>query len=87
MNIDDIMDRCNYEHEMSKQMEQQDMVDLNDKGALASDSAKNKEMLLGNFKLKINRKLSKMRKIECFSGDAMIFFLHKKRNFIEKINR
>ena len=63
------------------------MVDIHDKGALASESAMNKEKLAGKFKLKMSKKLSKYRKIECFSQDGMIYFLHKKRNFIEKINR
>lgn len=65
----------------------QNVTDLRNKAALQNEALANKEKLAGDFKLRINRNLQMHQKIEKYSQDSVVFFLHKKRNFIEKIHR
>jgi hypothetical protein len=47
----------------------------------------NKEKFKGDFKLLINHKLPMHKKIERFGNEPVVFYLHKKRNFINKIEK
>jgi hypothetical protein len=62
-----------------------EVTDLNNKAALASEAASNREKLKGEFSLKLNSKLRMPKKIEKFANDAAAFYLHKNRNFLQKL--
>ena len=51
------------------------------------EAAANKEKLMGQFSLKFNQDLPIVKKIEKYAQDAVVFHLHKNRNFINKIER
>ena len=50
-----------------------EVTDLNNKAALASEAASNREKLKGEFSLKLNSKLRMPKKIEKFANDAAAF--------------
>lgn len=47
----------------------------------------NQEKMRGRFRLRISSKLPEVKKIEKYSQDSMVFYLHKNRNFLRKIER
>lgn len=65
----------------------QQVTDLRNKAALYSEALANKEKLAGDFSLRLNTNLKMHQKIEKYAQDSVIFFLHKNRNFVEKIQR
>jgi hypothetical protein len=51
-----------------------------------SDKDVMREKIKGEFSLKVNSKLSMPRKIEKFANDSAAFYMHKSRNFLEKLD-
>jgi hypothetical protein len=49
------------------------------------DLKQNKEKLKGAFKLSINHDLPMHKKIERYGAEPVVFYLHKNRNFIRKL--
>lgn len=49
------------------------------------DLEQNKEKLKGAFKLSINHDLPMPKKIERYGAEPVVFYLHKNRNFIRKL--
>ena len=47
----------------------------------------NQEKLKGKFDLKINHGLRMSKKIEMYANDDVAFFLHKNRNFLDKLKK
>ena len=50
-----------------------------------AEAYENREKLKGQFRLLLNHQLPMHKKIEKFGGDPVVFYLHKARNFIRKI--
>ena len=62
------------------------VADLFNKAAISDQRKANIEKLKGQFRLKINHNLSMPKKIEKYAEEPIVFYLHKKRNFIKKLN-
>ena len=45
-----------------------------------------KEILQGNFKLKISEKMAPKARIEKFALEPVAYFLHKRRDFLSRLN-
>lgn len=63
----------------------QPVADPNTKSAKNPQAHDNKAKFKGDFKLLINHDLPMHKKIERFGNEPVVFYLHKKRNFIKKI--
>ena len=71
----------------SKNFENQvNVTEVTDKTIVCEESRSNYEKLKGRFNLKINHNLSMNKKIEMYANDNIAFYLHKNRNFIQKLN-
>lgn len=60
---------------------------MDNKASTFDETAANREKLKGSFKLKINKNMKMPQKIEKYAQEPVVFYLHKKRNFIRKIER
>lgn len=60
---------------------------MDNKAAAFDESQANREKLKGGFKLKISKHMKMPQKIEKYAQEPVVFHLHKKRNFIRKIER
>jgi hypothetical protein len=67
--------------------QQQNVLDMDNKASTFDESAANREKLKGCFKLKISKHMKMPQKIEKYAQEPVVFHLHKKRNFIRKIER
>ena len=50
-----------------------------------AEAYENREKLKGAFRLLLNHQLPMPKKIEKFGADPVVFYLHKARNFIRKL--
>ena len=62
-----------------------EVMEIDNKGVLSIPEKTIIEKLQGRFKLKINDKLPMHTKIEKYANESLAFYLHKKRNFIDKL--
>ena len=62
-----------------------DVIDLNKKEVIGQKDRINYEKMRGAFKVTINKNLCMDKKIQSFSNDPVIYYLHKNRNFIRKL--
>lgn len=52
---------------------------------MIDDASKQKEILKGNFKLKISEKMQNPFKIERYAQEPVAYFLHKNRDFLQRL--
>lgn len=62
-----------------------DVVDLQKKELAGQRDKINYEKMRGRFKVIINKNLAMKKRIQSFSNDPVIYYLHKNRNFIRKL--
>lgn len=63
------------------------VTDMHNQDCLTDPIKMNKEKLRGKFNLTINRTLPMKKQIEKFANEPVAYYLHKKRNFLEKLQR
>ena len=61
------------------------VTDVNNKAMLSDQRLANNEKIKGRFSLIINKTLPMQKQIEKFANEPDAFYLHKNRNFIEKL--
>ena len=61
------------------------VTDDNNKAMLSDQRLANNEKIKGRFSLIINKTLPMQKQIEKFANEPVAFYLHKNRNFIEKL--
>jgi len=61
------------------------VTDVTNKGSLIDPRLVNNEKLKGRFTLIINKDLPMKKQIEKFANEPVAYYLHKNRNFIEKL--
>ena len=66
-------------------MKKANVTELENKSFVTEESKVNQEKLMGKFDLKINHGLAMNKKIEMYANDNVAFYLHKNRNFINKL--
>ena len=72
-------------HEMSKQDQSLNIVKLDNQALVADQNSMQQEILKGNFKININEKIDKPLQIEKFAQEPVAYFLHKKRDFLQRL--
>lgn len=60
-------------------------MEFNDKVCAADENGGMKELMRGNFKVKINKRLKTSKKIEMFAQEPLCFFIHKRRDFLHRV--
>ena len=60
-------------------------MDLQKKELAGQKDKINYEKMKGRFKVIINKNLAMKKRIQSFSNDPVIYYLHKNRNFIRKL--
>ena len=61
------------------------VTDVTNKSSLVDPRLMNNEKLKGRFTLIINKDLPMKKQIEKFANEPVAYYLHKNRNFIEKL--
>lgn len=61
------------------------VTDVNNKAMLSDQRLANNEKIKGRFTVIINKNLPMQKQIEKFANEPVAFYLHKNRNFIEKL--
>lgn len=63
-----------------------DVVELQKKEYAGQQDKINYEKMRGRFKVIINKNLEMKKRIQSFSNDPVVYYLHKNRNFIRKLS-
>ena len=80
-----IEERVNKNFEMDMSTRVPDVVDLQKKELAGQKDKINHEKMKGRFKVTINKNLQMKKKIQSFSNDPVVYYLHKNRNFMRKL--
>ena len=62
-----------------------DVLDLQKKELVGQKDKINYEKMRGRFKVVISKKIEMKKRIMSFSNDPVVYYLHKNRNFIRKL--
>ena len=63
------------------------MVEVTNRGIPFHDRvAVTREKLKGHFEVKLNKKMKAHKQIETYASEPISFYLHKKRNFFERLD-
>ena len=79
----EIEERVQYEYS-KHQIDDRHMkiIELNNQALVANETAMQKEILKGNFQLKISEKMNAPSRIEKFAQEPVAYYLHKRRDFL-----
>ena len=84
--IEAIENKVNLEFERERKLiNKTQVLDLRNKAAQFNEAQAQKEKLMGDFQLNINKNLTMPQKIEKFAEDSVVYYLHKNRNFFKKM--
>ena len=84
--MDDIEDRVNKDFkEGNETQKQQDVTDINNKALLGDHAKMQNEKMKGRFSLTINKGLEMKKRIQKFGNEPICYYLHKNRNFLQKL--
>eukprot|EP00347_Sterkiella_histriomuscorum_P015555 403356589 len=76
------------EHErMLSEQAFREVTELKNKSNLFDTKKAQLDVLRGQFHLRLNRKLPFVRKIEKYANEPVAFYLHKKRDFLQRIDQ
>jgi len=85
--IEQLEQRITDEFQRSRAVDKHSVVtELDDRSLISEEARRNQEKMKGKFKLMINHRLPMPLKIEKYANDPVAFYLHKKRNFINKLD-
>ncbi len=86
--MDDIERKLQMQYETEKVTQQfREVTELQNKAHIFDQRKSQLDILHGKFHLRINKKLPYHRKIERFAQEPNAYYLHKKNDFIKRINR
>mmetsp|Transcript_26064 Transcript_26064/g.32547 ORF Transcript_26064/g.32547 Transcript_26064/m.32547 type:complete len:148 (-) Transcript_26064:1852-2295(-) len=83
--MDLIEEKVHKRFELDASTKVLDVVDLQKKELAGQKDKINYEKMRGRFKVIINKNLAMKKRIQSFSNDPVIYYLHKNRNFIRKL--
>lgn len=83
--MDQIEEKVHKRFELDASTKVLDVVDLQKKELAGQRDKINYEKMRGRFKVIINKNLAMKKRIQSFSNDPVIYYLHKNRNFIRKL--
>ncbi len=83
--MEQIEDKVQKRYELDISSKILDVVDLQKKEFAGQKDKINYEKMRGRFKVTINKNLEMKKRIQSFSNDPVIYYLHKNRNFIRKL--
>ena len=83
--MDLIEEKVNKRFELDMSTKVLDVVDLQKKEFAGQKDKINYEKMRGRFKVTINKNLAMKKRIQSFSNDPVVYYLHKNRNFIRKL--
>lgn len=61
------------------------VIQLDNQALVVNQVSKQKEILKGKFQLKISDTLLKSQRIEKYAQEPVAYFLHKKRDFLQRL--
>jgi len=61
------------------------VIQLDNQALVINQVSKQKEILKGKFQLKISESLQKSHRIEKYAQEPVAYFLHKKRDFLQRL--
>ena len=68
-------------------MKQMNVIEINDQAVVGQREKSNTEKMKGRFKITINKDLAMKKQIQKFGNEPIVFYLHKHRNFLNKLDR
>lgn len=84
--IGEIEERIQDEYNKNQKEERtQKIIELENQALVIDDAAMQKEILKGNFKLRISNKMKNPFKIEKYAQEPVAYFLHKNRDFLQRL--
>jgi hypothetical protein len=61
------------------------VIQLDNQALVINQVSKQKEILKGKFQLKISESLQQSHRIEKYAQEPVAYFLHKKRDFLQRL--
>ena len=84
--IEQIESKINKKYEgKNKLMKQMNVIEINDQAVAGQKEKSNTEKMKGRFKVSINKDLAMKKQIQKFGNEPIVFYLHKHRNFLQKL--
>ena len=82
-----IEERVNKNFELDISTKVKDVIELNKREMAGQKDKINYEKMRGRFKVAINKNIAMKKQIQSFSNDPVIYYLHKNRNFLRKLQQ